>query len=182
MKKIAISAIGRDRPGIVAAVTRVLFKLGGNIEDSTMTLLEDEFAMILIVSVPKNLTVENCKEGFGGVVKEMGLLIDVKEVEARAVKGVAEANVEAFIISVLGADHPGIVYEVTQLLADQDVNVTDLNSKVVEGEQGKPVYVMILEVDLPPTMKKKDLEEKLNDLMGKLKVDITIKPLETIKA
>ncbi len=42
----AITAIGKDRPGIVAGVSKALYDLGTNIEDSSMTILSGEFAMI----------------------------------------------------------------------------------------------------------------------------------------
>ena len=35
-----VTALGQDRPGIVAGVTEVLYKLGCNLEDSAMTRLE----------------------------------------------------------------------------------------------------------------------------------------------
>ncbi|MBI5345287.1 MAG: ACT domain-containing protein, partial [Deltaproteobacteria bacterium] len=55
MKRYALTAVGRDRPGIVAAVTKALYDHACNIEDSTMTRLEDEFAIILIMSAPGDI-------------------------------------------------------------------------------------------------------------------------------
>ena len=53
MGQFALSVVGRDRPGIVAEVSRVLFELGCNIEDSTCTILSGQFAMILVIAHPK---------------------------------------------------------------------------------------------------------------------------------
>ena len=50
MRRFALSAVGRDRPGIVAGVSRVLLEHGINIEDSQMTILRGHFAMTLIVA------------------------------------------------------------------------------------------------------------------------------------
>ena len=53
MGQFALSVVGVDRPGIVAEVSRVLFELGCNIEDSTCTILSGQFAMILVIAHPK---------------------------------------------------------------------------------------------------------------------------------
>ncbi|MEJ2698080.1 MAG: ACT domain-containing protein, partial [Desulfuromonadales bacterium] len=48
--RFIMTAFGEDRPGIVADVTRILYENGCNLEDSTMTLLADEFSLILLFS------------------------------------------------------------------------------------------------------------------------------------
>jgi glycine cleavage system transcriptional repressor len=50
MHELAVTAIGQDRPGIVAAVTKVLHERGGNLEDSAMTILGGQFAIVLLVA------------------------------------------------------------------------------------------------------------------------------------
>ena len=52
MSHFALTIIGRDRPGIVAKVTEILYRLGCNIADSSCTILGGQFAMILILSNP----------------------------------------------------------------------------------------------------------------------------------
>ena len=52
----AVSVVGKDRPGIVAAIAEGLYHLGCNIADSSCTMLAGEFAMILIVSPPPPLS------------------------------------------------------------------------------------------------------------------------------
>ena len=52
MAEFAVTAIGRDRPGIVAAISAALLDLEGNIEDSQMAILRGHFAVMLIVKLP----------------------------------------------------------------------------------------------------------------------------------
>ena len=52
MAHLAVSAIGSDRPGIVAAVTKVLLDQGCNLEDTSMSILRGHFAMMLVVAAP----------------------------------------------------------------------------------------------------------------------------------
>jgi glycine cleavage system transcriptional repressor len=51
MKKwFALSAIGRDRPGIVADLAELIYECDCNLEDSSMTLLGSEFAVLLLLT------------------------------------------------------------------------------------------------------------------------------------
>ena len=52
MPEFAVTAIGRDRPGIVAAISGALLELEGNVEDSQMSILRGHFAVMLIVRLP----------------------------------------------------------------------------------------------------------------------------------
>ncbi|MBI4358960.1 MAG: amino acid-binding protein, partial [Candidatus Omnitrophica bacterium] len=46
-----ITVIGKDRPGIISALTETLYRTGGNLEDASMTILEGEFAMIFLAAL-----------------------------------------------------------------------------------------------------------------------------------
>src|SRR2546425_10744363 len=52
---VMLTAFGQDRPGIVAALAEGLYHLGCNIEDTCMTRLREEFAMMLLVRLPAGL-------------------------------------------------------------------------------------------------------------------------------
>ena len=78
-REYVITAVGKDRPGIVAGVTEVLFDLGGNIEDSSMTILAGEFAMILIVSLPDGVVLGDVEEKLDTVRRSLHLVLSIKE-------------------------------------------------------------------------------------------------------
>ena len=73
MRHFALLAIGRDRPGIVAAVSGVLFEHNGNVEDSQMAILRGHFAMALVVSVPETTEVERLRESLEPVREQLDL-------------------------------------------------------------------------------------------------------------
>ena len=77
MGHFALSVVGRDRPGIVAEVSRVLFELGCNIEDSTCTILSGQFAMILVIAHAKFSSAAEIDPFFDPVRKNMGLTISL---------------------------------------------------------------------------------------------------------
>ena len=84
------------------------------------------------------------------------------------------------IISVYGADRPGIVYSVARELARLNVNVTDLNTQVV-GAKDRPVYMMVLEVDIPESVDMKELERDFDKIRKELSVSISMRPIESLE-
>ncbi len=177
---ILMTAAGKDRPGIVAGLSRVLYESGCNIADTSMTQLRGEFAMILMIRPPRGVTLEVLRSRFRSVQKRHRLSILLKKLtraESAQRKGGSGRSV---MISVYGSDRPGIVATVTDLLADRRVNITDLNTRVI-GSKKKPVYVMVMEADLPAKLSVKALGRDLDRLRGKLTVDIALHPIETAR-
>jgi glycine cleavage system transcriptional repressor len=142
VSEFAVTAIGRDRPGIVAAISRALFDLDGNIEDSQMSILRGHFAVMLIVSVPDRVSAEALADHLGPVREELGL-------EAITCNPIDELDAvmdpASHVVTVYGADHPGIVNAVSHALADLGVNITDLETRLT-GADDNPLYTMVIEV------------------------------------
>jgi glycine cleavage system transcriptional repressor len=137
---LAVTAVGADRPGIIARVTGVLLEHRGNIEDSSMTILGGHFAIVLLVSTAADPA--ELEAALAAATADLGLVVTVRPVGSGA-----DSAPATHVLSVYGADRPGIVHAVAQVLADEGVNVTHLRTRVLEGAQ--PVYAMLLEVSLP---------------------------------
>jgi glycine cleavage system transcriptional repressor len=176
----SVSVVGRDRPGIVAGISRILFDLGCNIEDSSSTILSGQFAMLLVVGYPGVSSPEALDRAFAEVRSGMGLMVAVHPVGDADLSREKGFRGTPYILSVYGADRPGIVYRVTQELANRNVNVTDLNTQVV-GSKDRPVYVMVIEADIPDDFDMKGLEAELEALRKELHVSISIRPIETLE-
>lgn len=175
-RKMALAAVGRDCPGIVSAVSRVLFQHGCNLEDSSMTILRGEFAMILIVAVPQESSLDALRSDLERAADHLQLVLSFRELPDTQ-REPSEPGGLPYILSVYGADHPGIVARVTELLADNNINITDVNTRVVGGKD--PVYIMLLEVEVPERLSPDVLSDMLSRLAQELRVEITFRPLET---
>lgn len=169
-----LSAIGRDRPGIVAAIARVLLVHDVNIEDSQMTILRGRFAMTLVLGAPEELAVATLRAGLADAGAELGLdALTLTEVDDDAQD--AAVAVPTHIVSVYGADHPGIVNAVASALATQGANVTDLQTRLVsEGE----LYSMLLEVSLPKGLEPAQLVSSLEPIGSEQGVQVTVRELD----
>ena len=180
MKRIALTFIGRDRPGIIARVSQVLSEAACNIEDATMTLLQGEFAMILIASLPTLRAEKKLKQAYGKLQKEWGLNYFWKTLPKDLVRGEKHPpGTQTYIVSVIGKDRTGIVYETSRIFAAHGLNITDLNSKLL-GEGKRSVFTMILEVDIPKKFNLNRLDSDWRSLRKKLGVDVHIRPLERL--
>jgi len=73
MRQFAVSAIGRDRPGLVAGLTRTLLAHRVNIEDSQMSILRGHFSMMLLISAPDALDPAALSSDLAATGDELGL-------------------------------------------------------------------------------------------------------------
>lgn len=140
MPELAVTAIGADRPGIVATVTRVLHERGGNLEDSAMTILGGHFAIVLLVRSDDDPA--ELRAALETATSDLGLTVSV----SRTDPGVTAAPA-THLLSVYGADRPGIVAAVTGALAGCGANVTDLETQVI-GDGDDAVYAMLIELSV----------------------------------
>ncbi len=164
MASFALAAIGRDRPGIVAAVSRVLFEHGCNLEDSSMALLRGNFAIMLVFTAPDAASVTSLEDHLRPACDEIGITFSVLEVGDRS-----RTPEPTHTVTVYGADKPGIVANVSSALADSGANITNLSSRLV-GE----IYVLTLEVEI--TTDPGAVERGIKDLA--LDVDVSFAAYE----
>ena len=114
MSRHALLAIGRDRPGIVAAVTGVLLRHDVNVEDSQMTILRGHFTMMLVLAVPDSADV-------GALSRELAELEALEGLSLGTVEDVRPGPEPSHIVTVYGADHPGIVHAVSTAVAEREI-------------------------------------------------------------
>lgn len=163
--QIWLTAIGRDRPGIVARIARVLLDHGLNIEDSQMRILGGRFSMMLLLRGEPHE--DRLVKDLLGAGRELGLdYIYVHPI------GETEAVLPepTHVLSVYGGDHPGIVAAVTEALASLGVNITDLETRLA-GD----VYVMLLELVIPEGV---DVSARLAEVGREQGVDVTLREIE----
>ena len=170
MTHFAVTAIGADRPGIVAALSGALHELAGNLEDVASTILRGHFTMMLVVDVPTDA--EALGASLAEAVGPLGVDVTVRDVE----EGAADHPRATHLLSVYGSDRPGIVAGFARLLAEHGVNVTDLSCRRTTGEA--PVYAMIAELAVPPEASD-EVAEAVRSAAAELGVDVAFGPLES---
>ena len=174
MKKtyLVVTVIGPDKRGIVADITETILDQHASIEESRMTRLGGEFAIIMLVTVPAEQKDLCCKglEKF----KAQGLTISSRETNLARLQ-----KFQGFVpyeISVWGADHEGIVHAVAEYLSKAHVQVEDIETHVTKAPlSGAPLFSMNATVQAPPELALAEFREELEDLGDELGVDIDVK-------
>ncbi|GAB6081466.1 amino acid-binding protein [Desulfuromonas carbonis] len=173
-QRFIMTAFGQDRPGIVADVTRLLFENGCNLEETTMTLLADEFTLILLFTSRdpqvEELLARECRR----LERDGGISAFVRPLQAR--RTAPGAPPSGWVLHVEGEDQAGIVYQVSRYLAEQGVNIIDLKSVVRPAPgSGSPFYVMDIHIQVPATVTGAVLESGLAEVADALNVDVSIR-------
>ena len=168
MALLAVTVIGRDRPGIIAEATGLLAGLGANLEDSSMTLLRGHFAMVLVASA--DAAADQVEAALAPLTAGGALDVAVREVPVEdRTRGIGAP----YLLSVHGGDRPGIVSAVTAEMAAAGGNVTNLTTRL-SGE----LYVVVAEVDLPAEADAGALGARLADVGAGLGVQVSLRPVE----
>jgi glycine cleavage system transcriptional repressor len=174
MRHFALTAVGRDRPGIVAGITAVLLAHDVNVEDSQMTILRGHFTMMLIVAVEDDVDEGDLAADLKAVGEELDLeLLTISAVEELSGTAYAEPS---HIVSVYGVDHPGIVHAVSSALAERGITITDLNTRLV-GAADEPLYALMMEVAMPEDAVA-GVTDALTGAGAAQGVEVTVRPLE----
>ena len=173
-QKFIMTAFGKDRPGIVADVTQIIYENGCNLEDSTMTLLEDEFTIMLLFAGREEGSLQNnLSNACRRLEKEKGITAYLKPLSGE--KQQPQKPVSLHTIHVEGPDQAGIVYKVSRYLADNKVNIVKLVSKMIQApESGTAIYTMDINVQVPQGISIRQLDDGLDGVRDELNLDIMI--------
>ena len=167
-REVALTIIGADRVGLIAEVTSVLAELGGNLEDSSMTILRGHFAMTLIVSTPAS--VDEVRAAITPVAERLEVVVDVREVSVET--SGPSAGVSHTLV-VQGADRPGIVSRIMAVVAQHGGNVTDLTTRLAGT-----MYLLVAEVDLQSAADADALGDAISTVARELGVDASLRPAD----
>jgi len=172
MNKAILSVLGQDRPGIVAAISKILFQQNCNIENVSQTRLQSEFAGIFIVAMPEALSLETLKDCLIDELQHLDMHVQIKPLQTQDSAG-PSAKFESFVITTKGPDRKGLVAGITEVLATHGANITNLQA-VFKGGEEPGDNIMIYEVDVPIDVEQKILDHELRQRAQELSLEISI--------
>lgn len=170
---IVLSVLCDDRPGVVEALSGVLSRHDGNWAESSMLSLAGKFAGILLAELP-----EAQADAF---IESLGAL------ESRGIKVVAEraatvatGEESRFVaLELVGQDRPGIVHEITEVLARHAINVQELETTVQSASMsGERLFLAHAKVFIPASVDTEELRVELESLANELMVDVSLEGAE----
>ena len=166
MNNLIISAVGSDRPGIVSEISGVITSHGGNVEESRMSRLGSDFAIIMLVTVAP----------------------DWKESLEVALKSITELNITTkpttllqvgdgrqFSINLNGADNEGIVKVLSKYLAKKSINILEIETHISQAPvSGTPLFNLNASVSIPHDVEEEVIQADLSQIAQDLGVEIQL--------
>lgn len=172
---LVLTVIGDDKPGIVERLSEEVLAAGANWEESRMARLAGKFAGLLRVSVEAE--------------RAEGLAARLRTLQAGGLTVVAEPSGESpgeartIRLELLGNDHPGIIRDIARVLAQQQVNIEELESDLASAPMtGETLFRARARLRIPSTITLDWLRERLEALAGELMVDLTLDEADAASA
>jgi glycine cleavage system regulatory protein len=169
MADLVLTLIGPDRPGLVEAVADPIAAHGGNWLESRMAHLAGQFAGILRVEVPDD--------------RAPALVEALRRLEQRGLRVTVEAgprppparNRRLLVVDVVGLDRPGIVRELSHVLAERGVNIEELaTDRSTAAMSGELLFRSRARVDVPDQIDAAELRARLEKVAADLMVQVSV--------
>lgn len=171
---LVISALGKDRPGILSALSKVIAEQGCNIEDSRMTVLGGEFAAMLLVEGKWN-ALAKVENALPELEKHAGLTLVVKRTDERE----TTRALIPYAVDVVSMDHPGIVNSLASFFAERDINIEDMiTSSYTASHTGTQMFSLHMTVGIPSNIHIATLRDEFMDYCDDINLDSVLEPLK----
>ena len=175
MRKTVVFVLGPDGPGIIAAVSQVLFEQGCNLEDVNQTSLQSQFVGIFLASLSGSVRAEDLLRALRERLDPLGLFVHLRPVDP-VVERMGTPS-EPYVITTIGPDRPGLVAGITGLLAHYGANITNLKA-VSRADRERQEYVMFYEVDIPADTDRQSFRVALRERARELGLDVNFQHRE----
>ena len=171
---IVISAIGTDRTGAVQDLTKVVLACGGNIEESRMTTLGSEFAMLLLVSGNWH-TLSRLEQGLDKLCTDGDMQVSIRKTD---VKPTGE-NRMPYAVDIVALDQQGIVFNLANFFTTRDVEIADVATRsYAAAHTGAPMFAVQMAINVPSTQQVSQLREEFHELCDQLNLDAILEPVK----
>jgi glycine cleavage system transcriptional repressor len=171
---IVISAVGTDRTGVVQDLTKVILSCGGNIDESRMTTLGSEFAMLLLVS-GNWATLNKLEQGLNKLAEGNGLAIAIRQTDAKLPAG----NRMPYAVDIVSLDQQGIVFNLANFFASRDIEIADVATRsYAAAHTGSPMFAIQMAINVPSTVHIAQLREEFLEICDRLNLDAILEPVK----
>lgn len=142
-KQMIISVLSKDRPGIVADITGIIFNLHGDLADLNQSVLGGYLTMILVAAFDDDVTPEDILAAVSHLKSETRLEVFVREMDTPIETAKSEFPDETYVVTAQGKNQSGLVFKMSDFCRRHFVNILDLSTSL-----DSDLYTMILQVDL----------------------------------
>jgi len=171
---LVISALGKDKPGIVDRLSKAILDAECNIQDTRMAVLAGEFAILLAVDAPWD-KLARLEAQLPELQKELGLTI----ITERSEPAEQTSRLLPYGVDVVALDQPGIVYNLASFFAERSINIEDMTtSSYAAAHTGTPMFAVRMTVGIPANIHIAALREEFMDFCDGLNLDAVLEPVK----
>lgn len=162
-----ISAVGKDQPGLVHSVAKVLGAMQINIVDMEARAVRGHFMMFLVVDLnTSKYEFSELSQRLESTREHFNLGLHIKPYEA----GRRNPDKEMVVITVMGADRPGIVAGLTNLLSAHGLNIESMKM-IARGDY----IAMETDVDVSDMDSSVNLRQELRKFADYTCLDVSLR-------
>jgi glycine cleavage system transcriptional repressor len=167
---LVLTAIGPDRPGLVNSLSALIREAGANLEDTRMAQLGGEFAVLCLITGPDG-ALRQVETQQGLIEGQLGLTCFSK----RTAPATPPRDSLGYRMRVSGIDRPGIVQQVSGVLAHRGINVTSLSSRVANAPlTGTPMFYLDATLQIPGNVALSELRRALGTTCDEENLDFSL--------
>ena len=171
-KRLIISALGDDHPGIINEISGEVSKLKCNIEETQVNVFSGEFSILLDVS-GKNDAIEKLILSLPELEKKLNLSITFRKGGTRQRIG----NVMPYKVKITSIDDIGLVHDVSDFFANKNINIENMRTSTYPAPHtSTTLFSADLIISLPKSILISQLREELVEYCDKLNIDVSIEP------
>jgi glycine cleavage system transcriptional repressor len=172
---LVLSALGPDRPGLVAEVTEYLTERGVNVEDSRMAVLGGEFGVLVLVSGPPG-PIAAVEADQGALAAGTGLSVVLRR--TKSPEEHRRAAVIPCLVTAEAIDQEGIVRSVARALHRVGVNIVSLETTAYEAPvTGSPLFRLEARLDVPQATGVARVRRAMDEVAEAENLDIDVRSL-----
>ncbi len=171
--QLVLSAIGKDQTGIVDRLTRAVYDLKLNINDSRMTVMGGEFAVQMLVEGAWN-QIAMLETMLPELESKLGLTIHGKRTDIRVI----DTKIRPYSVEVVALDDPGIVHHLAGFFSQHHINIEELHtSSYAAPHTGTQMFAVNLQVGIPANVQIAALRDEFMEFCDSMNLDAVLEPI-----
>jgi len=177
MRRIMVTIVGHDRPGIIHQVSRALADYGCNVFEVSQTRLMGEFAGLFSCGLPAEADLAEFSEALGRSLDGSHMAHWVAEANDGP-GGDQPTDNEPYVVTVRGPDKLGIIPEFSGAMAGFDVNIENLRAVALRDEadeaRGDHQVMMFFELSVPKAVNQRAFRQALDLISEEMGLEMSL--------
>lgn len=174
---MVISVFSKDRPGIIADISNVIFELNGDLADMSQSVLSGFFSMIVIAEFENAVTEDIISEKIKTIPSKTELNCIVKATDKLPLQTEIKPSGDIYVVTGQGKNRTGLVASMGAFCNERNINIIGYNT-LLSGE----TYSMMLDIDIPPTLSVDSIHKELDFMAENLGLKIVMQHKDLFKS